>query len=949
MGITHFTVDGSHGGPSLRVARLSPELTFIRSPRYFGSIAFRFLYEKLAARFQDNPSTTASTLPGSMGYSTERCSTSAESTIDALQRPARLPVWSPSFDSRTDTGHATVSIRPSNYVGAFDFQLAVDPTQLAQQCSKWLSDGSPSPSVAHVQPTMPDNYLDKLMSRREELSAQLEQQIIAARKQVQPLRQQLQRLDKQVAQFQEQIAQLSDQLQKVRIHIVRLEITGKLHRYQEQLMQRPSPEDASKQEALSRLQHQIHWGQESLHVQRHRLEEIDRTLSSLAVVAEPTAGLVRNQRACLSLIESFVGELRSVMDTCAEQTNARDLAATEVSARLAPVMEALNKQIYSICGHLNQQQLADQHAKLETEKRQLVRCLEEQKELQQLWASQLEGLKQPVLIPEAFQSWLTSNPERCECQHHASFREDFCEDHFQPAAQALHEFLDRQNDLEAQLQNLVEKLNLIQRERYTTQQQLAQLTGDPSRSSAQRELLSIDERLRDCAHSHEGVVKPYEMDTSANRDYLSSWLDRVSRMLNEITQGHVKRIEVVPGEPIRILTPRGFQSAETLHPSQRDLLCLSMILAFAEQWHDHAVWPLILNEPFLHFNERQTAAVAAVLHRVAKEGRQILVFSENVSSAVAETSSVMTEIAECEPIIVSPPEFDSPWKTDRRKTDTAFDRKPSDMSASHLQPVHPTKSSQVRLYEDNNSPHSAQTDKPHRYRDPGWSEGPISTSQESRLSKEAPLREVRPFYPQPEDLSLEDVITDTDSEDHQAQQGNQPITQSDPHDSSPDESDTATTTPHRRTNQEATLRFFLNPNDPMKGAPSIGPKMAAKLEEIGVRTVTELLEKESEQIATELQHKRTSGTTVETWQRQARLMCSVPHLRCHDSQILVACGIYDAAQLQQMSPQGLWNKVDPFVRSKQGRQILRGGAIPDLQEITDWIDWAKSARTVKAA
>ena len=85
------------------------------------------------------------------------------------------------------------------------------------------------------------------------------------------------------------------------------------------------------------------------------------------------------------------------------------------------------------------------------------------------------------------------------------------------------------------------------------------------------------------------------------------------------------------------------------------------------------------------------------------------------------------------------------------------------------------------------------------------------------------------------------------------------------------------------------------------------------------------------------------------WQCQARLVCTVPGLREHDSQILVACGINDAEQLAQKRPADLFALVRPFSETSEGERIIRGGTRPDLEEISDWVSWAQQSRTLKAA
>ncbi len=68
------------------------------------------------------------------------------------------------------------------------------------------------------------------------------------------------------------------------------------------------------------------------------------------------------------------------------------------------------------------------------------------------------------------------------------------------------------------------------------------------------------------------------------------------------------------------------------------------------------------------------------------------------------------------------------------------------------------------------------------------------------------------------------------------------------------------------------LRFYLQRTDDVEAAPSIGPRMAERLHKIGVKTVSDLLGRSPEAIATALQHSKISAEIVKQWQQQATLV-----------------------------------------------------------------------------
>jgi predicted flap endonuclease-1-like 5' DNA nuclease len=147
----------------------------------------------------------------------------------------------------------------------------------------------------------------------------------------------------------------------------------------------------------------------------------------------------------------------------------------------------------------------------------------------------------------------------------------------------------------------------------------------------------------------------------------------------------------------------------------------------------------------------------------------------------------------------------------------------------------------------------------------------------------------------------------------------------------------------------APRRFYLESSDTIEQAPSIGPRMAALLEGIGIRTVADFLNADPAATAARLKRKNVDAGVIRTWQQQATLVCRVPWLRGHDAQILVACGVTDPESLAKLDAATLWKTVQPFAESAEGKRILRTSKAPDLEEVTHWIQWAAQARTVRAA
>lgn len=149
--------------------------------------------------------------------------------------------------------------------------------------------------------------------------------------------------------------------------------------------------------------------------------------------------------------------------------------------------------------------------------------------------------------------------------------------------------------------------------------------------------------------------------------------------------------------------------------------------------------------------------------------------------------------------------------------------------------------------------------------------------------------------------------------------------------------------------RDAQLVFHLNLDDDLERAPSIGPRMAERFAKLGIHTVQQFLAGDVTDMARHLDHRRVDEKTLVDWQHQARLVCRIPHLRGHDAQLLVACDIVDPETLLRMNAEDLYAVVVPFAETNEGQKILRSSKSPDMDEINDWIRWAKQHRSLQVA
>ncbi|MCH2203500.1 MAG: DUF4332 domain-containing protein [Fuerstiella sp.] len=153
----------------------------------------------------------------------------------------------------------------------------------------------------------------------------------------------------------------------------------------------------------------------------------------------------------------------------------------------------------------------------------------------------------------------------------------------------------------------------------------------------------------------------------------------------------------------------------------------------------------------------------------------------------------------------------------------------------------------------------------------------------------------------------------------------------------------------RSVNRETELRFCLSLSSDVDAAPSIGAKTAARLARVGIGTVQDLLESDTDTLVTLLDDHQITAPLIEQWKSQSALVCTIPKLRGLDAQILVACGRKDADEIVNLSPEQLFSVIQPFCDTIEGERIIQDNKKPDLKEVSNWISWARRSRPLKAA
>jgi hypothetical protein len=132
--------------------------------------------------------------------------------------------------------------------------------------------------------------------------------------------------------------------------------------------------------------------------------------------------------------------------------------------------------------------------------------------------------------------------------------------------------------------------------------------------------------------------------------------------------------------------------------------------------------------------------------------------------------------------------------------------------------------------------------------------------------------------------------------------------------------------------------------DDIERAPSIGPRMAKRLQPLGIKTVSDFLSASAYLTADALRSKNVKADTIKLWQDQCRLMLAVPGLRGTHSELLAGAGYRTADSIASAEEAKLCADVLAFAASSAGQRILRQGAPPDIEKIKGWLDAAATTR-----
>ena len=107
-------------------------------------------------------------------------------------------------------------------------------------------------------------------------------------------------------------------------------------------------------------------------------------------------------------------------------------------------------------------------------------------------------------------------------------------------------------------------------------------------------------------------------------------------------------------------------------------------------------------------------------------------------------------------------------------------------------------------------------------------------------------------------------------------------------------------------------RYYLFHSSPIADTPGIGSKTSGRLKHLGIVTVSDLLGRDSTQLARQL-GGQFHQETIADWQTRANLMCQLPDLSAEFAEILTECGMTDLESIASCTSEELFKAFLTFV------------------------------------
>jgi len=666
MNVTQLRLAGQGAWPELVIDRFAPELNvFFGHPRTGKStvaqLAAQLLYGKHDSAWRRQFGQSTPLAEGSLEVDGPRGRYLLRRHRDGSSygRLSIAAAGGPAVDSGTVRSLlAGVSPRLVSELYAVDFAQPPRAATLldgefAREFTLALNPEQAEPAAAAgvvcqthaVAPRSPFDRrrVDELVARRDAVVKQIEEEMSASRRESGTLQQDLVSVEATLADRRRQAEHLQVKLRAAEAKLAEIETQLRYFSLESAVRRGPESDAEKHRIVLEQLDAEIGRCRQTLSDLQSREATVRRELAEVHPDGTAdSASSLADQRATVGVLERLLDDLDAEVSQLARSHEPGRCVGCDSHARMSPVAQMLRQQLYALCGQVTEQERAVRRVELNAESRQLSRAptdLSEQLEhlLQRrqahVHAAQLT-YRPVVLLP---QSPVASH---CQCDGHAEFvrgadamllaRTDRGR-HEEVAKQRRTEIEHERNELRGACDALQKEIKGLEARWQSLQQDRAQTTTRSTLDQLRGELQQLESDVQRAIHASDSTTVLHAPHASPHR---RPW--RASDALAQLTDGQLVQIRMNrEGGGTTIIDREGrVLAVADLTPAQQDQLYLALTLALVSSFSARGIdLPLFLDEPFLRQDPRGVAAMAGVLHEFARQGRQLVLFTEDREAA----------------------------------------------------------------------------------------------------------------------------------------------------------------------------------------------------------------------------------------------------------------------------------------------------------------------------
>jgi hypothetical protein len=480
--------------------------------------------------------------------------------------------------------------------------------------------------------------IDELVRERDETARRIEEHLSAARRSSGALERELAEVDAALAARRRQLEPLQAKLRTAEAKLAEIDATLRYISLESAVRRGPTVDSDQQQAAIDQLDAEIARCRQTLSDLQLRDAAVRRELAEVHPDGTAdSASSLADQRATVGILERLMDDLDAEVSQLARSHEPGRCIGCDAHARLTPVAKMLRQQLYALCGQVTEQERSIRRGQLNTEARQLARAQTDLSERLEHLLQRRQSLVHESQLARRRPIALAQAPaaNHCQCQGHAAFisaadamlleRSDRPEKEQTARSRRVELERDR-DDLRAACDQVQREIESLEARWQRLQRNRAQAGERPALDELKSELERLEAEI-ERALSGGGSTFAAPLNGLSHR---RPW--KASDVLAQLTDGELAQIRL-KGESrdVTVIDRHGRSlTISELTAAQHDQLYLALTLSLASALASRSVdLPLVLDEPFRRQEARGAAAMAGVLEEFARQGRQVIVFTES--------------------------------------------------------------------------------------------------------------------------------------------------------------------------------------------------------------------------------------------------------------------------------------------------------------------------------